>query len=345
MFGEDLIQSAFRQLNATLHASGGYFDTHYVDCSLNPGPLTFTFGEPGAKGVTYSIPFSQLITNVDGVCQLNIMQSPDETDIFSIGLPFLREYCVLPNSIGDHTVFSTPLELFNYDFTLWEWDKHLDGSASFVYRGKNRTLVGVLFNHKKPQFATCVLRTPFQPLSQTKDGPTVFHQPLITYRDRNVAVEQSIGSPPQKLRLVVDLSSENTGLNGITRIPGACCIECCNQRRFAPWNSSSFREINNDVGVTIVGDDVMQFPNSVGDRIMVSTPLEVVNYDFTLWDWNERLDGSAGFLYLGRNTTFLDALFNHVIPQFAMYVHRTCNDSYAIAGSMAYGTLENEGCS
>ncbi|KAH7703839.1 hypothetical protein AAVH_28982 [Aphelenchoides avenae] len=85
-------EAVYDQLNATLRASGKTDDSLFVDCSLNPGPLSLTFGDPG---VTYNIPFSQLITNVDGVCELNIAVSFDS---FYIGLPFLREYCV-PSSI------------------------------------------------------------------------------------------------------------------------------------------------------------------------------------------------------------------------------------------------------
>lgn len=31
-------------------------------------------------------------------------------------------------------------------------------------------------------------------------------------------------------------------------------------------------------------------------------------------------------------------------PQFVIYTHRTCNDSYAIAGSIAYGSVEHDDC-
>lgn len=86
----------------------------------------------------------------------------------------------------------------------------------------------------------------------------VFRQPLITYRDANIGVEQSVGSPPQKLRLVVDLSSDNSGRNGSTRIVSACCFECCSQRRFVPWKSSSFREIRYDHDMSVLAEDVTQ---------------------------------------------------------------------------------------
>lgn len=41
----------------------------------------------------------------------------------------------------------TPLEVFNYDLTLWDRDKHLDGFASFAFTGKNGTFAGEEFRN------------------------------------------------------------------------------------------------------------------------------------------------------------------------------------------------------
>lgn len=59
-------------------------------------------------------------------------------------------------------------------------------------------------------------------------------QPLMTYRDEAIGIEVFVGLPSVQLFLRLQPDSQ------VQLLESACCKECCNERLYAPRNSSTY---------------------------------------------------------------------------------------------------------
>ena len=84
---------------------------------------------------------------------------------------------------------------------------------------------------------------------------TPYSQDLYTHRDNTIGIEVNIGTPAQTLLMSVGLAYSEMF------VASACCIYCCCDKEFAPFNSSTYKlkeyVSGNGIGDYEIGSDTV----------------------------------------------------------------------------------------
>ncbi|KAH7718262.1 ASP-6 protein [Aphelenchoides avenae] len=174
---------------------------------------------------------------------------------------------------------------------------------------------------------------------------TPYTQDLYTHRDNTIGIEVNIGTPAQTLLMSVGLSES------YLIVASACCIYCCCDKEFAPWQSSTYKlneyvsSRGNNFDDYELGSDIVASKVSTG--VAPQASLQVISrLSGTEWE-GHAYDGIVSFAYTGRSQSLIDGVFQNQPPLYTIFYQRQCpapTVSQVKAGTVTYGAVDTSNC-